>query len=134
MFPTLVKRCELWTSLNTFIQLPDFSSFFWRNVNDVFRTIDFAFDGDEAIAQLEKNSYDLALIDIHMPGHTGLEVATMAREQLNIRFPLIALTAGVLDEEQQACYDAGMDGFLRKPIRLDELRAALIQQLERTAA
>ncbi|NRA62843.1 MAG: PAS domain-containing protein [Pseudobacteriovorax sp.] len=97
-------------------------------------TIDFAFDGDEAIAQLEKNSYDLALIDIHMPGHTGLEVATMAREQLNIRFPLIALTAGVLDEEQQACYDAGMDGFLRKPIRLDELRAALIQQLERTAA
>ena len=73
--------------------------------------------------------YDLVLMDVHMPGMDGIEAARRIRaaEAANPdgHTPIIALTANALSEERQACLDAGMDGFLVKPLDRERLASAL---------
>jgi PAS domain S-box-containing protein len=73
--------------------------------------------------------YDLVLMDLHMPGLDGLEAARRIRateaEQGARRTPIIALTANAFAEDREACLDAGMDGFLTKPLDREKLAAAI---------
>jgi len=85
-------------------------------------------NGREALSALEKEKFDLVLMDVQMPEMDGLE-ATMEirnKEQLSGNHQaVIALTAHSMKGDQERCLAAGMDGYLSKPIRTDELDAVL---------
>jgi PAS domain S-box-containing protein len=88
---------------------------------------DVAADGLEALQALERESYDVVLMDVQMPKLDGLE----ATRRIHQRWPegqrphVIAATANAMQEEREACVAAGMDDYLSKPIRMEELAAAL---------
>jgi PAS domain S-box-containing protein len=83
--------------------------------------------GRAAIAAMNEDVFDLVLTDIHMPDVDGIEATRHIRElearSGRARTPIIALTADAFDSGRQACQDAGMDGFLTKPIDTAELDA-----------
>ncbi|MFZ4779447.1 MAG: ATP-binding protein, partial [Terrimicrobiaceae bacterium] len=86
-----------------------------------------ASDGRGVLEAFQKNSYDVILMDIQMPGMDGCATTRVLRESIPAsRQPwIIALTAHVLEEERTACLAAGMDDFLAKPLRQEFLIAAL---------
>ncbi|MDO9430415.1 MAG: response regulator [Pseudomonadota bacterium] len=86
--------------------------------------VDQAGGGEEALAALSVGVYDLILMDMRMPGMSGLEAARRVRER-GLRTPMVALTANAFEEDRHACLAAGMDDFLVKPLSSDALRAAL---------
>jgi CheY-like chemotaxis protein len=81
--------------------------------------------GDEAVRAVLKGSYDLLLTDIHMPGMDGIEATRAIRageaDSGQRRTPIVALTADALEAGRRACLEAGMDGFLTKPVHPVEL-------------
>ena len=81
-------------------------------------TFDMADDGLEAIALFESHDYDLALLDIEMPRKSGLDVIRHIRDasKVTAQFPIIALTAYVLDEHRTKIMDAGANHIIAKPI------------------
>lgn len=85
--------------------------------------------GEAAVLAMQENHFDLLLTDIHMPGLDGVEAAKRIRADEAAagrpRTPIVALTADVLETGRDACRDAGMDGFLTKPIDPAELDAIL---------
>lgn len=88
---------------------------------------DMARNGMEAVAMAQANSYPLILMDCHMPEMDGLEAAAAIRKAEGDarRVPIIALTADVFAETRTRCAEAGMDDFLTKPVRAQELADAL---------
>jgi signal transduction histidine kinase/HPt (histidine-containing phosphotransfer) domain-containing protein/ActR/RegA family two-component response regulator len=88
---------------------------------------DFAVDGQEAVDLEGRSRYDLVFLDLHMPRLDGFESARRirARHGTARRPRLVALTASALREDREACEAAGMDGFLAKPLRMEELRAVV---------
>jgi CheY-like chemotaxis protein len=75
----------------------------------------------------EPGRFDVILMDCRMPVMDGL-VATRAvrsAEAGRSRTPIIALTANATDDERKACFDAGMDGYLTKPVSVEALRNTL---------
>jgi CheY-like chemotaxis protein len=91
-------------------------------------TVVLAKNGREALAALERAPFDLVLMDVQMPEMDGLEAtaAIRARERdTGAHIPIIAATAHAMEGDQQRCLAAGMDGYVSKPIRLDELYAAV---------
>jgi PAS domain S-box-containing protein len=85
-------------------------------------------DGRQALAALEAGRFDAVLMDVQMPEMDGLEAAAHVRrreQQTGGRLPLIALTAYAMKGDRERCLAAGMDGYVSKPIRADELFAAL---------
>jgi CheY-like chemotaxis protein len=88
---------------------------------------DVAANGLEVLEALERQPYDVVLMDVQMPEMDGLE----ATRQICSRWPagtrprIIAMTANAMKEDQEACFAAGMDDYLGKPIRVEELVAAL---------
>ena len=90
--------------------------------------ITLAENGLEALAALEQARFDLVLMDMQMPDLDGLETARLIREneaQEGGRLPIIALTANAYPEDRARCLVAGMDGFVSKPIRREELLATI---------
>ena len=86
--------------------------------------VTLAANGREALAALEKQAHDLVLMDVQMPEMDGLEATAMLRqgEKGSERHqPVIALTAHAMKGDQERCLAAGMDGYLTKPIRPQEL-------------
>ena len=85
-------------------------------------------NGREALAALEKDSYDLVLMDVQMPEMDGIE-ATIALRKREVgtgrHQPVIALTAMAIKGDRERCIAAGMDGYLSKPIRQLELDEVL---------
>ena len=73
--------------------------------------------------------YDLVLMDVQMPQLDGIEVTKRIRAgeagQPGLRTPILALTANALVEDRYACFEAGMDGFLIKPLDREKLEHAL---------
>ncbi|MGC8761972.1 MAG: response regulator, partial [Bryobacteraceae bacterium] len=94
-----------------------------------------ASDGVETLEKLAATEPDLVLLDLEMPRMNGLEVARRLRSGQVVgcraSLPLVALSAHVLPEEIQKALDAGMDGFLAKPVSLDQLRQALQTHLHK---
>ncbi len=82
-----------------------------------------------AAARSAGTPYDLVLMDIQMPELDGIEAAKRIRsleaEQPGARTPVLALTANTLVEDRYACFEAGMDGFLIKPLDREKLEEAL---------
>jgi PAS domain S-box-containing protein len=82
-------------------------------------------NGRAAVEAMQAGQYDLLLTDIHMPGMDGIEAAqairTWEQQTARPRTPIVALTADALDAGKHACQDAGMDGFLTKPVDPAEL-------------
>lgn len=95
---------------------------------------DAVVNGAEAVTALESIAYDLVLMDMRMPVMDGLEATRRIRDPrsgvLNHHVPVIAMTAGVMQNEQEHCLAAGMNDFLPKPISTDELREALNKCLQ----
>jgi len=97
---------------------------------DVGMLVDIAVNGREAVEKAKTLSCDLILMDIQMPVMDGLEATRKIRaSEEKINFPILAMTAGVLDNEKQACFAAGMDGFVAKPIELQDFYSILIKWL-----
>lgn len=90
-------------------------------------TADVAANGLEVIDALNRQPYDVVLMDIHMPEMDGLEATRYIQKQWSEkeRVAIIAVTASVLMREKASYLAAGMDGFISKPIRINELIDAL---------
>jgi CheY-like chemotaxis protein len=88
--------------------------------------IEHVMSGEESLAAAQVGSYDLILMDMRMPGLSGVQTAQRMREQ-GVTTPIVALTANAFDEDRQACTAAGMDDFLVKPLSPDSLRAVLVR-------
>jgi CheY-like chemotaxis protein len=89
---------------------------------------DLAVDGAQAVAFARDTAYPLILMDCHMPVMDGLEATAAIRaidRGLSRHTPIVALTAGAMDEERERCIAAGMDAFLTKPIVPEQLQAVL---------
>ena len=86
-----------------------------------------ASDGLEALRRLEDQTFDVVLMDVNMPGLDGREATRRLRagRGLNHDTPVIGFSAGVADDEVQACHDAGMTDWLAKPLDIRALYAAL---------
>jgi len=106
--------------------------------------VSIAGDGREALAALEKESFDLVLMDLQMPEMDGFEATAMIREKEKTsgnHLAIVALTAHAMKGDREKCLAGGMDAYLTKPIRpheLDELlhiyvrRAAVAKEAEGT--
>jgi CheY-like chemotaxis protein len=90
---------------------------------------DVASNGLEAIAALERQQYDAVLMDVQMPELDGLGAARQicARWPRESRPRIIAMTANAMAEDRDACFAAGMDDYVAKPIRPDALAEVLRQ-------
>ncbi len=89
--------------------------------------IDFANNGKEALEKLKAGHYDICLMDLQMPVMGGLEATQIIRREISKDFPVIALTAAVLDEDRLKCAEAGLTDFLAKPLNVDLLKEKLIK-------
>jgi signal transduction histidine kinase/DNA-binding NarL/FixJ family response regulator len=90
-------------------------------------SVDSASDGAEAVAAVEREPYDIVLMDVQMPLMDGLEATRRIRALpgLRGRVPILAVTASALPEQIAACHAAGMDGHLAKPIDRESLLGAV---------
>jgi CheY-like chemotaxis protein len=95
--------------------------------------VDVVGDGREATEAVFLVPYDVVLMDVEMPVMDGLEATRIIRRDLSADRPLqiIAMTASALVEDRRACYDAGTDDYLAKPVRLADLDAALVNAAAR---
>ncbi len=86
---------------------------------------DVAANGSEALGRLERSRYDLVFMDLQMPVMDGFEASTELRRREQAtggHVPIIAMTANALPEDREACFAAGMDDHVAKPVTLAELR------------
>ena len=87
-----------------------------------------AASGEEALAALARHSYDLVLMDVHMPGTDGIAATIAIREKeklTGLHQPIIAMTALAMKGDRERCIAAGMDGYISKPIDRQQLDEAL---------
>ncbi|MFZ1621631.1 response regulator, partial [Dokdonella sp.] len=92
--------------------------------------------GLAALAMLNEAGVDLALVDLDLPGIDGLQLTRLVRErerESGRHLPIIAITARATGDEEAQAREAGMDGFLRKPIKAAVLEATLEPWLARSA-
>lgn len=93
-------------------------------------------NGEEAMEAVQRTPVDLVLMDINMPVLDGIQATRAIRalkDECN-SVPILALTANAMMEDRRRCLEAGMNGFISKPIRLEQLRQALLEALPTLAA
>jgi CheY-like chemotaxis protein len=85
-------------------------------------------DGGAALGAIERERFDLVLMDVQMPVVSGLEIARVIRnreKERGWRLPIIALTANAMSGDRESCLEAGMDAYLAKPLSPAELFDAI---------
>ncbi|BEV73142.1 hypothetical protein THUN1379_26240 [Paludibacterium sp. THUN1379] len=94
-------------------------------------TLEVADHGQQALALLQQDAarFHLVLMDVQMPVLDGLSATRQIRELLRLTLPVIAMSAGVTADEQQACRAAGMNDFVAKPIHAGNLLTCLARYL-----
>lgn len=98
-----------------------------KMLNRIGLQIDIAKNGQEAVDMItgdEELEYDLILMDVQMPVMNGLDATRKLRE-LNIDLPIIAMTANALKGDREVCIEAGMNDYIGKPVKMDDLEAIL---------
>ena len=95
--------------------------------------VTIASNGLEALAAVERDTFDLILMDMQMPEMDGIEATRHLRireaERQLPHQPIIAMTANAMDEDREQCIAAGMDDFIAKPFRADEVISMLLRYL-----
>jgi CheY-like chemotaxis protein len=92
-------------------------------------TVVIAADGKQALAALERETFDLVFMDVQMPEMGGFEATALIRareRQTGKRLPIIAMTANAMKGDRERCLAAGMDGYVSKPIT----SAALFREMD----
>jgi signal transduction histidine kinase/CheY-like chemotaxis protein len=99
--------------------------------------VDVATNGDEAVKMFvskEANTYDIILMDMRMPVMDGLTATKEIRDSKkedSKTIPIVAMTANAYDEDLKACLDAGMNGFVAKPIDPDLMYSTMAQEIQK---
>ena len=99
-----------------------------RILEKMGHTITVAHDGSEALSLLAARSFDLVLMDIQMPEMDGLAATKSIRlreTRTHSHLPIIAMTAHAMKGDRECCLEAGMDGYVSKPISAKELGLAI---------
>jgi CheY-like chemotaxis protein len=87
---------------------------------------DVVSNGREAVQALQRQPYDVILMDVQMPEMDGLEATRAISEMILEKRPrILAMTAYALEGDRDKCLNAGMDGYISKPVQIEELRSAL---------
>ena len=98
--------------------------------------LDVASNGLQALAMLRAapERYQLVLMDIQMPLMDGISATRAIRQELGLRLPVLAMTAGVLERERERCAAAGMDDFIAKPLNVEQMFATILRHLPGASA
>ncbi|WP_055392187.1 ATP-binding protein [Flagellimonas eckloniae] len=93
-------------------------------------------NGVEALSAFKEKAFDMILMDVQMPEMNGYEATRAIRElevlkNIDKRTPIVAMTASLLKEQINKCYDAGMDGYIPKPYQLQELVLGLANAIDK---
>ena len=89
---------------------------------------DLASNGFEVIESLDRQMYDLVLMDVQMPDMDGLEATRKIRVMPNLDQPrIVAMTANAMQGDREMCLAAGMDDYISKPIHVPDLVNALMK-------
>ncbi|MEZ5893236.1 MAG: ATP-binding protein [Parvularculaceae bacterium] len=97
---------------------------------------DFAPDGPQCLAKLAVKTFDVIIMDKHMPGMNGMDTAAAIRSSgaRYAKIPIIAATADAMPGEREAMLAAGMNEFIAKPLRADALKAVILRAIKSRAA
>ncbi|TSD66248.1 response regulator [Inquilinus sp. KBS0705] len=88
---------------------------------------DVAENGHETLNALVNKRYDIILMDVQMPEMDGLEATRFIRQNMDHQPVIIAMTANALAEDREQCLEAGMNDYLSKPLKLQEIMDALVK-------
>jgi CheY-like chemotaxis protein len=87
-------------------------------------TVQIANNGKQAVIAVKHNSFDIVLMDLQMPEMDGIEATQAIRlneKPTGDHIPIIAMTACAMKGDRERCLEKGMDGYITKPIQMDEL-------------
>ena len=100
-------------------------------LEDVGLLVDLASDGVEAVTMARTERYALILMDMQMPNLNGIDATRAIRaDSLNMDTPILAMTANAYEEDRRACFAAGMNDHLGKPIHPEQLFVSLLKWLD----
>src|SRR5690606_25731458 len=91
--------------------------------------VDVGGDGQQAMDWLRQGNrdYHLILMDVQMPVMDGFTCTRLIRDELQLKIPIIAMSAGVMLAEQQQCLASGMNGFIAKPVDYQRMLDTLLE-------
>jgi PAS domain S-box-containing protein len=94
-------------------------------------SVDLAENGQLAVDRLREHGgdYDIVLMDVQMPVMDGFAATAAIREELKLDLPILAMTAGVMQSEQERCIAAGMNDFIAKPVDVEQMLETILRHL-----
>ena len=93
--------------------------------------VEVAENGQVAVELLRARpeEYDIVLMDVQMPVMDGFEATRLIRTELRLQLPILAMTAGVMQSEQERCIAAGMNDFIAKPVDVEQMLATIMRHM-----
>jgi CheY-like chemotaxis protein/HPt (histidine-containing phosphotransfer) domain-containing protein len=135
------RQREPYESASAFVQAPEYSlrvllaednpvnqTLAMRILEKLGHKVKIVNNGREAVGRSQAEEFDLILMDVQMPEMDGLEATIAIRDAeagTGKHVPIVAMTAHAMKGDREKCLSAGMDGYLSKPIRIDELKQAM---------
>ena len=122
-----VPKCQHLGKLNILLcEDNDLNQRLAKNILELFGfDLTIANNGQEGIDQFLKKEFDLILMDLQMPVMDGYQTTTHIRQTLHSDIPIIAMTAHSLVGEQEKCFELGMNGYVAKPFKQEQLLTAI---------
>ncbi|MES0490594.1 MAG: PAS domain S-box protein [Leptospirales bacterium] len=87
--------------------------------------ITIAENGEEAVEMLKKKAFDIVFMDLQMPRMNGFEASEVIRKEISKTIPIIAVTANAFKEDKERSFASGMNAFITKPYKINDLIAAI---------